>query len=1170
MTSSASPSTKNQCSDDNTDAANFSKNKNISSGHVEDENEEDEEGDMDFNPLLKEAPSLEASSSLSSEIEELDADVVDSREKHSPAVNLIDPLDELRDEPNIATNKVTDVTAEECRDMSQSQKINVISDDEDAIWRRTRARYSLVGSTLDELETFLQETDDEDDLHHNIDDEEEYRKFLAAVLLDGDSGSGSAQENENFDEDEDNDADFELELEEALGSDDENLPSVSHEREREHVGRRPETRQKKRQKTDLRDKKFSGQTNRPLRPILPFAPIAPSSSPNARCHMIQSTSFAKDDYISVFTPYQIGQLHCLMYEHVQLLVQVFSLSVLEPSRQHVATQVHRLLSEMLHKRDQALTSRRVPYPSFCFNLPYIRSDVTAQNTAEPEVFFWVPFVSNAVVSVMDVAPLNLVQSYMDDISVAVQEHQQRQLEVSYDATSNKECLFPFKSFHSSAESGGVSSDPTPNKASDQKSKRTTAAALVERCKEQSIALVPKEIAKLAVRFFPLFNPALFPHKPPSLSLANRVLFTESEDGLLARGLMEYNNDWEAIQKHFLPCKTPHQIFVRQKNRACSRAPENPIKAVRRIKTSPLTPQEIALVEEGLKIYKLDWTAVWKHMVPHRDPSLLARQWRTAVGNQKSYKGDEHTRAKRRLYESQRRRSKLEGSRLQTTGAGQNSQGWSTEDDINLLPGCRTLSDKENCSTDNAGGENNSGDDVGNNEDEAYVHEAFLADWRPGSSGIIPNMGQNQHVGLFMQPTLTNDTRVVNYHPQHLNTSYHHVPTRVLRPSEPEISLRPYRARRSSCSRVVKLAPDLPPVNLPPTVRIMSQSAFSKYQDEASSKARQNVVLSHPRTSQLDERNSVRSNTTSDVVEKCDSDLQMHPLLFQDHEDESLPYYPLNASGVSSCSFDFFPNNSPQLNVNLFHYSHHAKHTLNFFNNSLKSKELSSSLTAVDFHPLLQRTDDRNGTPFISQPPADSSAISAVPCSPNELDLDIRLSSSILGKENGSSARESGPTEMQPTNGLVEENGNNPSSPGARNDEIVMEQEELSDSEDEEMAESVEFECEEMTDTEGEGGSDSDHLENVQNEDVQDDSLPTVMVHGDESDQDEPRCQETFKSDAPDAQNEPKSLLGSSLNCKPPLTRANRCSKKTTLSQHQLDAAPQIKKPRKRAQKPDHK
>lgn len=50
-------------------------------------------------------------------------------------------------------------------------------------------------------------------------------------------------------------------------------------------------------------------------------------------------------------------------------------------------------------------------------------------------------------------------------------------------------------------------------------------------------------------------------------------------------------------------------------------------------------------------------AVWKFVVPHRDPSLLPRQWRIALGTQKSYKLDEAKREKRRLYELKRREHK---------------------------------------------------------------------------------------------------------------------------------------------------------------------------------------------------------------------------------------------------------------------------------------------------------------------------------------------------------------------------------------------------------------------------------------------------------------------------------------------------------------------------------
>lgn len=117
-----------------------------------------------------------------------------------------------------------------------------------------------------------------------------------------------------------------------------------------------------------------------------------------------------------------------------------------------------------------------------------------------------------------------------------------------------------------------------------------------------------------------------------------------------------------------------------------------MQAVRIMKTSPLSAEEIACIQEvnatknflnywfffsykdihlldscliyyiiqitqGLKVYKLDWMSVWRFVVPHRDPSLLPRQWRIALGTQRSYKQDATKKEKRRLYESRRRKCK---------------------------------------------------------------------------------------------------------------------------------------------------------------------------------------------------------------------------------------------------------------------------------------------------------------------------------------------------------------------------------------------------------------------------------------------------------------------------------------------------------------------------------
>ncbi|XP_057481771.1 uncharacterized protein LOC130768698 isoform X2 [Actinidia eriantha] len=1257
--------------------------------HLEHENEEenkgegedeDEEDDVDFNPFLKESPSLEASSSLSSEVEILDVDfaarngntvialptnlplmlshqvqdyalgdsehgeeivmqtatssggVGEKEPERTSAVRVKKRRTVLGSQPentmfhikeNGSSSGTDFVNNVMVRDITQCRKPVLDIDDEDAICKRTRARYSLASFTLDELETFLQETDDDDDLH-NVDDEEEYRKFLAAVLQGGDDDSQIRQGNENVDDDdEENDADFEIEIEEALESDlDENTRGDMHQK-REAAGRRPETRQNRYQKASAQQKKrILGQANRPLRPLLPNAPL--SSFP-----------------------------------------VVFSLCVLEPSRQHIASQIRELISAMLHKRDQVVSGRRAPYPWFCFFPPYIHPSVrhelsrslTASFTSESacsldehrdcssgtnngplsdvispskersgyvsngqegrfqgsDSSLWVPFVNGPILSVLDVAPLNIVGKYMDDVSIAMQEHQRQYIEAACDTGSKKEPLFPFHSSQSFAEANAeVLRETTPPTAKvpsypsgDQPPKRTLAAALVERTKKQPVALVSKEIAKLAHRFLPLFNPALFPHKPPPAPVASRVLFTDAEDELLALGLMEYNTDWKAIQQRFLPCKSKHQIFVRQKNRSSSKAPENPIKAVRRMKSSPLTVEEIARIQEGLKVFKLDWMSVWKFVVPYRDPSLLPRQWRIATGTQRSYKSTADKKEKRRLYASNRRKCK--DAALAT---------W------------KTSSEKEDCQTDNAGGEINCGRDYVENEDEVYVHEAFLADWRPSTSFSVSSRlpvsnprERNQPSDLLSQegshdmeqrnnsgsgeslPPLGLEFPAAIKYSRNLDilsdfTNHRHytpavepnhpVSDMTLRPSKSQFSSRPYRSRRTNSAHLVKLAPDLPPVNLPPSVRVMSQSAFKSYQCGASAKvpvadaATEKIVSqfphvensgsSHPIKSAENKRNRLENRNANQHRQECfvlrdksvagekgESDLNMHPLLLQSSGNGHLPYYPLNCADSSPIPFNFFSSFQPQLNLSLLHNPHQANQAINYFDKSSKLKGTTSSVGGIDFHPLLQKADvNRDAVTAHSaaklsvhleslkdscahlQDPIDlgqpetrvsnsllatSSKSSSLNEKATDLDLDIHLSFSsrkekAIGRRNVSennptasnlSALGSGTTmETQGTKGSCYQHNeychtssilnrtsnkldsgdralfvssNNISTYGVNNQgdqslpEIVMEQEELSDSE-EEIGEDVEFECEEMDDSEGDEGSDTEQIMNT--------------------------------------------------------------------------------------------
>lgn len=111
------------------------------------------------------------------------------------------------------------------------------------------------------------------------------------------------------------------------------------------------------------------------------------------------------------------------------------------------------------------------------------------------------------------------------------------MEFSSDIHFEKEPLFPFPFISFVQADAEASKERTLSSANTtsspceqpQPQKKSSAAALVESTKKQSVALVPKDFSKLAQRFFPLFNPSLFPHKPPPMAVANRVLFTDAED-----------------------------------------------------------------------------------------------------------------------------------------------------------------------------------------------------------------------------------------------------------------------------------------------------------------------------------------------------------------------------------------------------------------------------------------------------------------------------------------------------------------------------------------------------------------------------------------------------------------------------------------------------------------
>ena len=220
-------------------------------------------------------------------------------------------------------------------------------------------------------------------------------------------------------------------------------------------------------------KKLSGQEKRPLCPLLPVSQNGSTAIFPTNCGktLMPHSCAAEDGSINGFTLHQIGQLHCLIHKHVQFLIQVFSVCVLDSSRQHIASQVQGLIFEMLKRHNELLAWKSVPYPSICFYPPYVCSSVpdehprvapaqcslesfppfNTQRVCSPvnnqmlasqnmypskgrcvhvfneqvgsfqniEDSFWVPLISGLVLSILDVAPLNIVGRYMDDVSTGM-------------------------------------------------------------------------------------------------------------------------------------------------------------------------------------------------------------------------------------------------------------------------------------------------------------------------------------------------------------------------------------------------------------------------------------------------------------------------------------------------------------------------------------------------------------------------------------------------------------------------------------------------------------------------------------------------------------------------------------------------------------------------------
>jgi hypothetical protein len=171
---------------------------------------------------------------------------------------------------------------------------------------------------------------------------------------------------------------------------------------------------------------------------------------------------------------------------------------------------------------------------------------------------------------------------------------------------------------------------------------------------------------------------------------------------------------------------------------------------------------------------------------------------------------------------------------------------------------------------------------------------------------------------------------------------------------------PLPNRRKKGYRVVKLAPDLPPVNLPPSVRVISWARFNLSQTPAT-KDTSSSKVEPPKQLDLFPDSTRNSNSQNEA------DFQMHPLLFQMTPDQQLSLYrPVAALPLNDCSAS----------------------GLHGF-----CKDTSGDSVTLAFHPLLQRFSTDEGLDSQMNCCVERQRVH------NNLDLNIRLYSSPCGAGN---------------------------------------------------------------------------------------------------------------------------------------------------------------------------
>ena len=583
------------------------------------------------------------------------------------------------------------------------------SDDESenrGVARRTRAHISLADMDLDYIESMMPLPDEGDMGFQFHDDEEEYANFLSAINLDfevGGDAAGGGKKNarrplatlrDDDDEDESDDDDY--------ANVDPKAARVERRARRYQAANAPilaaatdlPDAQKRHTKRKEYKYRYQSKLDRPEYKERPVWSTVVTRNARLRAEAAAAAAAAAKNGVAAgaaggpgaaagpaaalvgpalpraeFTRAQIGALHAMISDHVQLLLTTFARGAwdIDPVANAAAQRAHRMLGQMLETVKARLMAKDAakdpPHADACFVWAATAAKAAARTDADAVSVSrrWLPppRPGNArVYTVLDVIPLRMAGKFMADVracGLVMRVPPGRRLppiaapqvmlpppsaagaagappaaprvpspEELRDAQNAMELRYGrlsqlFRAEHAEPTEADFLDDwrranDAETRGGGAEGDKTTQRKRRKPPPDEMIPFyvrLPASVVLASRPFARWVNPRVLPRVPNLRIDWEKDRWLPSEDALLAAGIENYGVRWDVIRVNLLPAKTVKQIINRQKN-LCNETRfkgSNVVRDAKQKVLQPLSAAEIRAIREIL----------------HRDDAVAGRE-----------------------------------------------------------------------------------------------------------------------------------------------------------------------------------------------------------------------------------------------------------------------------------------------------------------------------------------------------------------------------------------------------------------------------------------------------------------------------------------------------------------------------------------------------------------